>query len=143
MSWVVDASVAIKVVVAEEDSDAAHRLAASGDTLHAPRLMVSEIANALWRKARVGDIEPSRAGALMMAVTAMPDRWHADETVGADAVRLAIALDRPVYDCVYLALAYRLDAQLVTADRRFANALAPTEHGYIVTTLADYAERHG
>ena len=143
MSWIVDASVAIKVVVAEEDSDAAHRLAASDDTLHAPRLMVSEIANTLWRKARVGDIEPSRAGALMTAATALPDRWHADETVGAEAVRLAIALDRPVYDCVYLALAYRLNAQLVTADRRFANALAPTEHGYVVTTLAEYAKTYG
>ena len=74
---------------------------------------------------------------------AMPIRWHADETVGADAVRLAIALDRPVYDCVYLALAHRLDTRLITADHRFANALAPTEHGYIVTTLADYATAHG
>ena len=139
MSLVVDASVAVKWLIAEEGSDAAHRLAASGDDLHAPRLMASEIANALWRKARLGEIERSRAGALTATVSAMPVRWNADETICADAVRLALALDRPVYDCVYLALAHHIRARVVTADVRFANALAPTEHGDMVVTLADYA----
>ena len=52
-----------------------------------------------------------------------------DEVLGADAARLALALDRPVYDCVYLALAYRISGQVVTADARLTNALAATEHG--------------
>ncbi len=47
----------------------------------------------------------------------MPVRWGADETVSADAVRLALALDRPIYDCVYLALAHRIGAVMLTADR--------------------------
>ena len=139
MNLVVDASVAVKWLIAEENSDAAHRLAASGDDLHAPRLMASEIANALWRKARMGEIERGRTGVLMAAVSEMPIRWNADETVCADAVRLALALDRPVYDCVYLALAHHIKARLVTADTRFANALAPTEYGGTVVTLTDYA----
>ena len=140
MSLVIDASVALKLLIAEQDSDAAHRLVASGDTLHAPRLMVSEIGSALWRKARLGEIERNRVGALMAATAAMPVRWHADETLGADAVRLALALDRPVCDCVYLALAQRVDAPFVTADAQLVNALAPTEHGYMVVALADYAK---
>ena len=140
MRFVVDASVAVKWLVAEEGSSAAHRLAASGDDLHAPRLMASEIANTLWRKARLGEIERGRAGALMAAVSEMPVRWRADETICADAVRFAIALDRPVYDCVYLALAHRIGAQVVTADERFANALTPTEHNGTVVTLTDYAK---
>ena len=94
MRLVVDASVAVRWLVAEEGSEAAHRLAASGDDLHAPRLMVSEIANALWRKARLGEIERGRDGALMATVTEMPVRWSGDETVCADAVRLALTLDR-------------------------------------------------
>lgn len=140
MSLVVDASVAVKWLVAEEGSDAAHRLAANDGDLHAPRLMASEIANALWRKARLGEIERSRAGALTSTVSEMPVRWSADETICADAVRLALTLDRPVYDCVYLALAHRIGARVVTADVRFANALAPTEHGDMVMTLADHTE---
>ena len=138
MRLVVDASVAVKWLVAEEDSDAADRLLAGGDDLHAPRLMASEIANALWRKARMGEIGSGRAGILMAAVSEMPVHWSSDEALCSDAVRLAVALDRPVYDCVYLALAHRVDARLVTADVRFANALATTEHGGTVTTLQEY-----
>ena len=139
MRFVVDASVAVKWLVAEEDADVAQELATSGHDLHAPRLMTSEVANALWRKARVGEIERRAAGILLANVADMPVRWGADETVSADAVRLALALDHPVYDCVYLALAHRIGAVLLTADRRFANALAPTEHGESVVMLADYA----
>ena len=69
----------------------------------------------------------------------MPVRWGTDEMVSADAVRLALALDRQIYDCVYLALAHRIGAVMLTADRRFANTLASTEHGESVMTLADYA----
>ena len=140
MRLVVDASVAVKWLVAEEDSDAADRLLAGGDDLYAPRLMASEVANAVWRKARMGEIERGRAGILMAAVSEMPVHWSSDETVCVDAVRLAVALDRPAYDCVYLALAHRVDAQLVTADIRFANALATTEHCGTVVTLKDYAK---
>ena len=54
MRLVVDASVAVKWLVAEEESDAARELLESGEELHAPGLMASEIANALCRKARLG-----------------------------------------------------------------------------------------
>ncbi len=74
---------------------------------------------------------------LAAAVREMPIRWSDDELICADAVRLALALDRPVYDCVYLALAHRIGATLATADTRFANAVAATEHGSAVAILED------
>ena len=139
MRFVVDASVAVKWLVVEEDADVAQELATSSQDLHAPRLMASEVANALWRKARTGELERRVASVLLASVPEMPVRWGADETVSADAVRLALALDRPIYDCVYLALAQRIGAVMLTADRRFANALASTVHGEAVMTLAQYA----
>ena len=139
MRFVVDASVAVKLLVDEPDSDAARELTASGEELHAPRLMASEVANALWRKARLDQIERADAGAALASMTDMPLRWNDDETVSADAVRLALALDHTVYDCMYLALAHRIGATVVTADRRFVATVAPTEHGDAVMTLADYA----
>ena len=139
MRLVVDASVAVKWLVAEDGSDIARDMAAREEDLHAPRLMASEIANALWRKARLGEIGRGDAGVMLASVAGMPVRWGDDEMVCADAVRLALALDRPVYDCVYLALAHRIGATVVTADLRFVNALAPTEHGEAIMALADYA----
>ena len=139
MPLVVDASVAVKWLIAEDNSDIAREMAARDEDLHAPRLMASEIANALWRKARLGEIERGDAGAMLASVPGMPVRWGADEMVCADAIRLALALDRPVYDCVYLAPAHQIGAIVVTADLRFVNALASTEHGEAIMTLADYA----
>ena len=139
MRLVVDASVSVKWLVAEEEFEAARKLATGGHDLHAPRLMAAELANALWSKARRGQIERDEAGAMMASIAEMPVQWHADEAVGADAVRLALAFDKPVYDFMYLALARHIGAIVVTADRRFANAVAPTAHGRAVMTLADYA----
>ena len=139
MRFVVDASVAVKLLVDEPDSDAARELAASDQELHTPRLMASEVANALWRKARIGEMERADAGAAMALLRDIPLRWNDDEAVTPDAVRLALALDHPVYACVYLALAHRIGATVVTADRRFVMAVAPTEHGGTVISLADFA----
>ena len=137
MRLVVDASVAVKWLVDEEHSAVAKRLIKGPYELHAPRLLASEVANALWRKARLEEIGRSTAGSIVEAVAEMPLRWYEDEQVTAEATRLALALDRPVYDCVYLALAQRIRCRLVTADARFARALAPTEHGGTVVMLTD------
>ena len=135
MRLVVDASVAVKWLVEEEYSDAADRLLEGSHELFAPRLMASEVGNALWRKARLGEIERSQAGLLAGAISEMAVSWESDEGICPDAVRLSLALDHPVYDCVYLALAHRIGATVVTADARFAHALAETEHGGAVVTL--------
>jgi predicted nucleic acid-binding protein len=41
-----------------------------------------------------------------------------------EAFSIALTFDRTVYDSLYVALAVRLKADLVTADERLANALA-------------------
>ena len=62
MRRVVDASVAIKWLVSEENSNAADRLLAGGDDLHAP-----------WRsKAWMGEIGRGRDGILIAALSEMP-----------------------------------------------------------------------
>ena len=104
---------AVKWLLAEEDSDAANRLLTDGDDLYAPRLMMSEVADALWRKALLGEIERDQVGVLMTAVSEMPVRWCKDETVCVDVVRLVLTLERPVYDFMYLALAQRRGARRV------------------------------
>ena len=82
----------------------------------------------------------SRAALLAAGIAEMPILWTEDEVVASASVRLALELDRPVYYCVYLALAHRLGAALVTADARFVNALADTEHGEVVTSLPSLVE---
>jgi predicted nucleic acid-binding protein len=41
-----------------------------------------------------------------------------------DALNIAVAHDRSVYDCLYVALAIQFKTEMITADERLANALA-------------------
>ncbi len=64
MRFVVDASVAVKWLVAEENTEVAQELSTSGRDSHAPRLMASKVAGALRRKVRTGEMESGAAGVL-------------------------------------------------------------------------------
>lgn len=130
-----DASVAVKWLVREDGSDRAVRLLEGPFELFAPRLMASEVGNALSRKARAGEIRMSQAAEGAVAVSEMAITWTLDEIICPEAVRLSLELNHPVYDCIYLALAQRLGTSLVTADARLAAAVSDTAHGHLVVTL--------
>ncbi len=136
---VVDANVAIKWLVAEDHAVAAARVLEDASELHAPRVMAAEIANVLWQKERLGEIDTATARILADSIETLPLHWADDERVLGEAVRLASELDRPPYDCMYLALANRLGARLVSADTRFVELVARTVHAGAVVGLVDYA----
>ena len=119
---VVDASTALKWVLQEDGSDAAAELL-DGRILHAPALLFTEAANALWSAARRGRLTPAEAADAVDLLMRAPLRQAADEPMlAARALQLGVLLDHPVYDCTYLALAMRHEVPVVTADRRFAQA---------------------
>ncbi len=135
MRLVVDASVAVKWLVDEDGSIMALRLLDGGHEILAPRLMATEVGNALRRKTLRGDLERSRAEELAEAIPQMLVSWTLDELLSADALRLALALNATVPDCLYLALAELIDVRLVTSDLRFVNTVANTEYQESVTDL--------
>ena len=135
MLLVVDASVAVKWLVEEENSDLALRVLHSDHELLAPRLMATEMSHALTRKVSRGQLERSQVEAIAESIPEIVDSWADDEVIVPDAVRLSLALDLPIYDCVYLALALNEGGIMVTADVRFVNAVARTEHREDVLSL--------
>jgi predicted nucleic acid-binding protein len=122
MTLVIDASVALKWVLDEADSEAADGLL--DETLIAPSLWLVEAANALWRRRLRGEISQSGAQARLTALFDAPVTSLALEDDLAAALELAAQLRHPVYDCLYLAAALRHDVQVVTADARFLAATA-------------------
>jgi predicted nucleic acid-binding protein len=50
----------------------------------------------------------------------------ADSELLSDAVSVALAAKQTVYDSLYIALALRYDAEMITADQRLANSVAAT-----------------
>ena len=124
---VVDASLAVKWLVEEEDSEKARALyrgwVASGVRIAAPHLMLAEVANALHRKVVDGEFELESATRTLENLSALEIEFHNPPNIHAGALRLADRLNQgAVYDSIYLALAERLDCELWTADRRFYRA---------------------
>ena len=117
MTIVVDASVALKWVLLEPGSDAAAKL--RDEDLLAPSLWRLEVASALWKRAKRGDITVPQALERMDALAQAPVATSPLEDDLSVALALAATLDHPVYDCLYLALAARNDTHVVTADVRF------------------------
>jgi predicted nucleic acid-binding protein len=119
---VIDASVAVKWVLREPDSDAADALLDYPDLI-APVIWLAEAANALWRRARIGEITSDEASMRLSELRNAPVASVAIEPHLDEALRLAMESRHPVYDCVYVVLALNHRTQLLTADRRLASAM--------------------
>ena len=117
MTWVVDASIAVKWVIPEVLSDKADRLRAGDDEMLAPDLLLVEVANALWKKTAGREISPMDADRALHLVSESGIDLRPTAPLLSRAMHLARRLDHPVYDCVYLALAEHEHASFVTADR--------------------------
>lgn len=124
---VVDASVALKWVVAEHESEAA--LALLDRPLHAPDLLIAECVNALWKKVVRREVPKKEIRLFGSAIEAIDVNLHPTRTLAARSLELAVELDHPGYDYLYLALAERLDVPLVTADRRLLDKVTAAGGG--------------
>jgi len=121
---VVDASVAVKWVVDEPDSEAAAALLERPIRWVAPRLMLIEAAATLRRKVVQRELRPTSAAvslrALLDGARRGVIRLVEDEHLVDAAFLLALELAHRLPDCLYLALAEREGCRLCTADRPLA-----------------------
>lgn len=138
MTVAVDASVAVKWLLPEPDSPQAETLLSGGNRLVAPDLLLIEVANVLWRKRRAAQVTDADAAAMQEDLPQFFARLHPIGPLMPRALAISFALDHPVYDCVYLALAEREGCPLVTADARFLAKAARFDAAELVS-LADFA----
>jgi|SRR5271157_3826597 len=128
MNLVVDASVAVKWLFEEQDSDRAEALLTSAGEdnlkLVAPTILPAEIANALWKRMRRGDMDRQKTLDTGERFEEICPLLLPIEGLVQRALELAIDSRHPVYDCLYVALAEELSSELVTADERLYRAFA-------------------
>lgn len=136
MSLVVDASIACKWFVEEEGSAEAEKLLATGEALLAPDLIVAEVCSAIWKKLRAGQMTSMQATAAMEGLPGFFDDLIPCHRLGARSLAIAEALDHPVYDCFYLALAELNDVRVVTADARLLGRLAETTWAQRIASIS-------
>lgn len=120
---VVDASVIVKWFIPEAGADPAKALLTTADELIAPELARIEVASALVRRGirqelTGADVENTlRAWFRALAdgqIFLLPNAEDLEA-----AAKLALELQHPLPDCIYLAAAERLGVALITADQAF------------------------
>lgn len=127
---VVDANIAIKLVVAEDDSHIAQALfekwKVQRKVMLAPALFIYEITNILLKKARQNKItiEEAKSFSSLILDAGIEIYWPLDPAVPINALNLAHAHRLPaIYDAHYLALAERENCEFWTADERLYNSV--------------------
>lgn len=133
LDCVVDASVGIKLFIAEPLSNEAHTLFAglAADPparFYAPDLFYVECTNILLKYVKRLGLAPGDAGLFVEQLGELAITAISTESLRVDAFEIAAAHDLTAYDAVYVALARQLALPLVTADARLARRLAGTAH---------------
>jgi predicted nucleic acid-binding protein len=130
-SLVLDASVAIKWAMPfarEPLTDESLRLFkryADGEVdFIVPDVFWAEVGNVLWKGTRQRRWRQDEAEAVAADMQARDFKTVSSLVLLPEALRIAFAHDRAVYDCLYVALAVQFKRDLITADERLANALA-------------------
>ena len=131
---IIDASVAFKWIVEEPGSEHAIEWIGRAELI-APTLIHAEVGHALWKQVRRNEIADDGEIGERLADLARYVRTVNETPFMARALRLAIELGHPVYDCIYLALAEEMGDELLTADGRFVRAVAPTSYAPRVREL--------
>ena len=139
MRRVIDAAVAVKWFIEEDRSDAALDIVSSGALLYAPHLILIEVAATFMKKVRRQEINADFARSAeqtfrQRATAGLITLWP-DETLLSDAIELSLGLAHPLYDCIYLALAQRVDAPLVTSDMALVRKLTDEDYKKFIMPL--------
>lgn len=138
---VVDASVGIKLFVAEVLSDRAdalflHLAADPPAQIFVPDLFYIECANILWKHTRRSGYPVEQARKALGDLSVLALKAVPTTELMTEALEIAVQEAITAYDACYVALARRLGGPLVTADEKLVRAL-PTA-SYDVHWLGDF-----
>jgi predicted nucleic acid-binding protein len=90
--------------------------------LMVPELALAEVAQVLWKKEAAGYLHQSHVDEIISAVLELPIEIIGHYDLLHDALLLARNHSLTVYDSLFLALAVKKKAELVTSDRRLKEA---------------------
>jgi predicted nucleic acid-binding protein len=131
-SWVVDASVAVKLFLTEDLSDVAEKLFEGlGDgtlkRFFVPHLFYTECANIFWKHVRRFGYPAAYARQDLNDLKGLDLLSVSSTALVSAALDLALDCGISAYDATYAALARSLDIPLITADEKLTGKLAASE----------------
>jgi predicted nucleic acid-binding protein len=111
-----EASSVVRIIGGSTQTCAFTETVESTELVLAPELMLTEVANTLWRLQSVDQLQVATLQERLRRAVDLVDHIEPDRTLHAEAFALATHLDHPFYVCLYLVLARRDVASLLSAD---------------------------
>lgn len=136
--FVIDASIAVKWVVDEDGTREA--LSVRKHALVAPELLIPECANILWKKVRLGELTVDEAAFAARLLARADVDLAPMRSLMEEATRIAVTLDHPAYDCIYLALAESRRVPFITADERLLRKVRSGPSGRVCANVIGLVE---
>jgi predicted nucleic acid-binding protein len=118
MRLVLDASAAVRMVMRAEDADELLESVATATVVAAPSLYASEVANALWKYVKAGNLDAETALERLEESINLIDAFTPDWELTTEALTEAVRFKHPVYDLLYAVLARRTGCAVLTMDER-------------------------
>jgi|tagenome__1003787_1003787.scaffolds.fasta_scaffold20113589_2 predicted nucleic acid-binding protein len=116
MRLVLDASVAIKLYIAEADSSLALRALATDADFIVPHMFFAEVGQALLRHHRERRLSVLQLDFALADLTRKVSAPASDAALVRPAISIARLLTHRLHDCFYLALAEHAGCEFLTAD---------------------------
>ncbi len=123
-AYVLDASVIIKWFIPELYWQQAALLQNYPESvLYAPDFSQLECSSILSKKVRRKELQLNEANQIQQLLLQMPVQMYPWQALLLEAGQVAHETYRSVYDCLYLVLAHQLKGRMITADKKFYQAL--------------------
>jgi predicted nucleic acid-binding protein len=117
---VLDASAAVRLIMRMDDALLLADQLDGASLVLVPGLFRTEVANALWKYVRAEQLSADNALRRLDEALALSDAEIPDSELLTEALDSACKTGHPVYDQLYVILARRHAARLLTRDRRLA-----------------------
>lgn len=118
MIAVLDASIAVKIVLESDIRNAFSQQQNDIEWLLAPDLFIAEVSNVFWKYHRFQHLPTQKCLHLIDSALALVDDFVSAKSLNREAFQLAAESEITVYDALYLVLSRRNGATLFSADQK-------------------------
>ena len=122
MIAVLDASAAIEIVLQRKQSEKFTWYIGDADWVISPTLYIAEVTNVFWKYQKIADFPLLVCEKGIEQAIGLPDDFMNEKDLYREAFKLACSLNHSVYDILYLLVARRNNATLLTLDKKLIKA---------------------
>jgi len=118
MISVLDASAGIAIVLEQEFSDEFREEIGKSEKVVASDLYKIEVANAIWKYVRAGELEREDINKSLMMAIGLVDEFVDISENNEESLSEAVRLNHSAYDMLYYTLTRRIGGRLLTKDKK-------------------------